>query len=113
MAWYPIFQERSDFASSEKALRCPGSGLAPHPPWDAYDDGPGVFRRLTHNDDAGVRHEVVLAIVFKVEADLKTSGNPDTFFNNGMANSRALSDPYTRHEHRGLNQAAVFDSNTG
>jgi hypothetical protein len=72
-----------------------------------------VFRRLTYNDNSGVRHEVVFAIVFKVEADLKTGGNVDPFFDNGIANSRVLSNPYTRHQHGGLNQTAVFDTNTG
>jgi hypothetical protein len=71
-----------------------------------------MFRRLTYHDDAGACHKVVLAVVFKVEADLKTSGNVDTLFNNGMANSSAFSNPYARHEHGRLNQAAVFDSNT-
>ena len=72
-----------------------------------------MFRRLTHNNDAGVRYEVVFTIVFEIEADLKTRGNVDAFFNNGMANSRVLSDPYILHEHGGFNQTAFFSTNTG
>jgi hypothetical protein len=70
-----------------------------------------MFRRLTYNDDAGGGHEVVPAVVFNVEADLKTSGNVDTFFNNGMANSGVFSDPDTGHEHGRVKETAVFKTN--
>jgi hypothetical protein len=47
-------------------------------PGDIHDRSKVKF---THNNNAGFRHELTMAVVLKIESNARTSGNTNTFFN--------------------------------
>jgi hypothetical protein len=78
---------------------------------DITSNCPVKSPRMTHDNNTSLRHEVMFAVGFKIEPNLSTGRNTDTFFNYGVSNLSILIDAHTRHEYGGLHQYSILNVN--
>jgi hypothetical protein len=81
-------------------------------PGDVHSWSSVKHRAPAHNNNAGVRHEVTLAIVIQIESNARTSGNANTFFNNGISYVRILVDAHALHKYGGLHVPTIINLNS-